>query len=498
MFKGIRSRLIFSYIIVILVALAVAFLALILVSRPLQSRFIEMRLVSELSRISLPLKQELRRNFLAGTPLERLSPQLNNRLTSSNARVLILRANGQIVFDSQEMWTGKTIDLSSSARSRQQGYTSGRAIGPNNKEFIYAATPLAAGASGNASKFHLALISPSPRTTTTVLGDLWVGFLAAGLIAFFLAILLGLAIVRSVTKPLQSIAQAAESVAQGDYSQRVPQQGPTEIKRVALAFNSMTRQVQASQIAMQDFVSNVSHDLKTPLTSIQGFSQALLEGATQDEASRQRAATIIFDEATRMRRLVEELLDLARIDAGQITIDREPVVLTSLLKAILNSLTPQAAAKEILLVKDIDSLLTVVGNGDRLTQVFTNLIDNAIKHTPQGGQIRVEGSTASPPRFDRLTPSLNKNKRFAKITIADTGSGIQPEDMERIFERFYQVDKSRKQGQGLGLGLAIAHNIVKAHNGHIQVQSAPGQGTTFTVWLPTTEADISTAISRRK
>jgi hypothetical protein len=171
MFKGIRSRLIFSYIIVILVALAVAFLALILVSRPLQTRFIEMRLVSELSRISLPLKQELRRNFLAGTPLERLSPQLNKRLDSSNDRVLILRANGQIVFDSQGMWTDRTIDLSSSARSRQQGYTSGQAIGPNNKEFIYAATPLAADASGNASKFYLALISPSPRTTITVVAS---------------------------------------------------------------------------------------------------------------------------------------------------------------------------------------------------------------------------------------------------------------------------------------------------------------------------------------
>ncbi|HEY84736.1 MAG TPA: HAMP domain-containing protein, partial [Chloroflexi bacterium] len=453
MFKGIRSRLILSYIIVILIALAVAFLALILVSRPLQTRFIEMRLVSELNRISLPLKQELRRSFLAGTPPERLSAQLNKRFAPSNDRLLILRANGKIVFDSQGMWVDQTIDLSSSARISRQNYTSGQAIAPNNREFIYAATPLAADASGNASKFYIALVSPSPRTTITVLGDLWIGFMAAGLIAFFLAILLGLAIVRSVTKPLQSIAQAAESVAQGDYSQRVPQQGPTEIKQVAVAFNSMTRQVQASQIAMQDFVSNVSHDLKTPLTSIQGFSQALLEGATQDKASRQRAANIIFDEATRMRRLVEDLLDLARIDAGQISIDKEPVELTAILTAILNNLTPQAAAKELSLVKDIDPLLTVVGNGDRLTQVFTNLIDNAIKHTPQGGQISVAGRTASPRHFDELVPAPGKSRYFAKITIADTGSGIQTEDLNRIFERFYQVDKSRKQGQGLGLGL---------------------------------------------
>jgi len=499
MFTGIRPRLILSYIIVILVALAVAFFALILVSRPLQARFIELRLTSELSRISLPLKQDLRRNFPSGRiPPERLSAHLNERLSSLNERLLILRADGQIVFDSQGQWVEQSIDFSSTPRIRRENYTSGQAIGPNGREFIYATTPLAADSPGVSPKFYAALISPAPRTTITVLGDLWIGFLVAGVIAFLLSVLLGLVILRSVTGPLRNIALAAEGVARGDYSQRVPQQGPKEIKQVAAAFNSMTRQVQVSQIAMRDFVSNISHDLKTPLTSIQGFSQALLEGATQDELSRKRAASIIFDEATRMRRLVDELLDLARIDAGQIVIGKNPIDLRGVLEVVLNNLAPQAAAKELTLIKDIKNLPTLVGDGDRLTQVFTNLIDNAIKHTLPGGTIRVEGRPALRANFESDDSALDKHRHFAKVIIADTGPGIESEDLDRIFERFYQVDKSRRQGQGTGLGLTIAYNIVKAHSGHIEVQSALGQGTTFTIWLPTTEADISTVISKKR
>ena len=267
----------------------------------------------------------------------------------------------------------------------------------------------------------------------------------------------------------------------------MPENGPAEVQQVATAFNSMTRQVQSSQQAMKDFVSNVSHDLKTPLTSIQGFSQALLDGTAHDTAAREHAARIIFDEASRMRRLVDDLLDLARIDAGQVAVKAHPVDLNGLLAITLDSLAVQTAKKHITVENRLEALPQILGDGDRLKQVFTNILDNAIKYTPTGGKITISGGQDGvPPNASTVIRRRGQSsaKKFAKIAISDTGAGIPPQDLPRIFERFYQVEKSRKGHTGTGLGLAIAYNIVKAHGGHIEAASRPGHGTTFTIWLP--------------
>jgi signal transduction histidine kinase len=262
------------------------------------------------------------------------------------------------------------------------------------------------------------------------------------------------------------------------------------VKQVAIAFNSMTKQVQSGQQAMKDFVSNVSHDLKTPLTSIQGFSQALIDGTAHDEQSRRQAATIIHTEAARMRRMVDDLLDLARIDAGQISMQKQNIDLTLLLAVVLDSLVPQLEKKNITLTRQISSLPILLGDGDRLKQVFLNLMDNAIKYTPENGQIMILATHDEvPPNASTLirqTNTKSEKTKFVKISIIDSGAGIPQEEIDRIFERFYRVDKSRAQENGVGLGLAIAHNIVKAHDGYLEAKSIEGTGSTFTVWLPFT------------
>ncbi len=487
MLKSIQSRLILSYAAVIGVALAVAMIALIIVARPLQTRVTELRLSAEINRIIPKIQQTLSQNRSTRRTPEAAIERISRNLPPLEHRLLVVNNQGTIIFDSAARWLGEDVSLPADSRLRvfpvKNNQRRGKSTAPDGTQIIFVAQKIS-------PRLSLVLVSPVPQTSLALVLDLWSGFLFAAIIAFVVALFLGWLIVRSVATPLKQISVAATAAAGGDYTQRVPEQGPTEVKQVATAFNSMTRQVQSNRQAMKDFVSNVSHDLKTPLTSIQGFSQALLDGAAHDDTAREHAARIIFDEASRMRRLVDDLLDLARIDAGQVAIKIHPVDLNALLAITLDSLAVQITKKQITVENRLDELPQIPGDGDRLKQVFTNILDNAIKYTPPGGKITISGGRDGvPPNVStiiRKRGQASSARRFAKIAISDSGAGIPPADLPRIFERFYQVEKSRKRHAGTGLGLAIAYNIVKAHGGHIEATSEPGHGTTFIIWLPLT------------
>jgi signal transduction histidine kinase len=300
--------------------------------------------------------------------------------------------------------------------------------------------------------------------------------LTAGLVGMIAALILAVLISNSVARPLRKIAQAAHAIAQGDYTQQAPEAGPREVRGVAHAFNQMAAQVQASQKTQRDFLANVSHELKTPLTSIQGFAQAILDGAAGDPT---RAARVIYDEAGHMRRIVEDLLDLARIESGQIVMQRQHVDLAAVLHTVAERLSLRAAETQVALTTEIAALPRLTGDGDRLAQVFSNLVDNALTHTPPGGQVMIQATQAD---------------GMAQVAVSDTGPGIPEDDLSRVFERFYQVDKSRARGgrQGAGLGLAISKEIVEAHGGRLRAESVKGQGATFRVWLPLPRPDDTT------
>jgi len=256
---------------------------------------------------------------------------------------------------------------------------------------------------------------------------------------------------------------------------------PDEIGRLATSFNTMVHEVKASRQAQRDFVANVSHELKTPLTSIQGFSQAILDGTADDEVNRRRAVQIISSEANHMSRLVDELLDLARIESGQIKMMREPVDLVQVLETCIERFALRAREKNVDPNPGCPHLTPVTGDKDRLAQVFTNLLENALKHTPPTGKIAVKAKETSTKMVKKTTlvPAV-------EIAVTDTGVGIPPQDLEHIFARFYQVDKSRSgKDRGIGLGLTIAKQIIEAHEGTIRVESVRELGTKFTVVLPT-------------
>ncbi len=333
---------------------------------------------------------------------------------------------------------------------------------------------------------HLLVVAePRPRLAVVVffVENLLVPLLKAAGVATLVAVLLAVLISRSIARPLHTMAAVAQSVARGRYDQPAPVAGPDEVRLLGQSINSMARQVQAAQQAERDFLANVSHELKTPLTSIQGFAQAMLDGAVDSAEGVRRSANIIFGEADRMRRLVESLLDLARLEAGLRALTLQPLDLRALLTVAADGVSLRARETGVALnVQLPPALPPITGDGDRLAQVLTNLLDNALKHTPAGGAVTLSAAVA---------PGA------VEVAVADTGSGIPPEDLSRIFERFYQVDKSRPRSGGLGLGLAISRDIVEAHGGTLRAESQVGAGSRFTVRLPTVQPGDTTVARKR-
>ena len=221
----------------------------------------------------------------------------------------------------------------------------------------------------------------------------------------------------------------------------------------------------------QDFVANISHEFKTPLTAIQGFAETLLAGALEDPRSNRRLLDIIREHAARLARLTDDLLKLARIEAGKIEVEFSSVGLLDLVERCAETTVIKASRKQIVLEIDVPPGLPAVrGDAMLLREVLQNLLDNAIQYTPEGGRIHV---------------SATAGEREAVITVADTGIGIPLADQERIFERFYRVDAARsREAGGTGLGLSIAKHIVEAHGGRLWVESEVGHGSKFSFSIP--------------
>ena len=232
-----------------------------------------------------------------------------------------------------------------------------------------------------------------------------------------------------------------------------------------------------------DFVANVSHELRTPLTGLKGFAETLLDGALADPETAREFVKIIKDEADRMERLVEDLLDLSRIEAKQTRLELKPVPVERVFRQVLNTFSARAAEAGVTLSADEDAKtlpgLVAMADEDRLKQVIINLVSNALQFTPAGGSI-----------------SLRARRQGGRIVVAveDTGVGIPPADVSRVFERFYRVDKTRsRQSGGTGLGLSIVRHLVEAHGGHVGVQSEVGRGSQFFFDIPLCEAEAAPA-----
>lgn len=242
------------------------------------------------------------------------------------------------------------------------------------------------------------------------------------------------------------------------------------IRGAVAVLRDMTEERQLDKMR-KDFIANVSHELRTPISMLQGYSEAIVDDIAESQEEKKEMAKVIYDESLRMGRLVNELLDLARMEAGHIQLTLEEVHLYPFMNRIIHKFQGLAKDNEIYLSAELENdIPAAFFDPDRIEQVLTNLIDNAIRHTPLGGSVKL---------------NVSQVDLGIKVEVADSGSGIPEEDLPFVFERFYKADKARTRGRaGTGLGLAIAKNIIDAHRGHISVQSKIGQGTTFAFILP--------------
>jgi signal transduction histidine kinase len=257
-------------------------------------------------------------------------------------------------------------------------------------------------------------------------------------------------------------------MARGNYDQQIPVGPPDEVGRLAAAFNLMAKQVALSHRTLREFLADVSHELRTPLTSIRGFSQAMTDGMLRTPRDYAEAGEVIHEEASRMSRLVEDLLYLSRVESGQFQGQHHPLDLAALVASSAHHAERRAQPAGIAFRCDASAPQVVVGEPHRLEQVVVNLLDNALKHTPPDGAITV-----------RVTPDPPGG---VTIAVHNTGSLIPPEAQARVFDRFYRAPGSRTEGSGLGL--SIARQIVESHGGRIAVSSDAAHGTEFRVWLP--------------
>ncbi|MBB6177380.1 signal transduction histidine kinase [Anoxybacillus tengchongensis] len=290
-----------------------------------------------------------------------------------------------------------------------------------------------------------------------------------GMLFLLITVFVGRKIAMHLTKPLQHMQQAAYRVSQGDFSVDIEVETEDEIGQLAKAFNQMAHALAKEDERKKEFLANVSHELRTPLSYVKGYSEALLDGVVKEEAQQKKYMKLIHREASRMQRLVRDLLDLAQLE-GTYPLERTPFSIAQLIEETMEKYEPIMQEKHIHLLFDLDHDLIVDGDPDRIEQVLQNLLDNALRYTPSGGTISLRATNKHP---------------MCELVITDSGQGMSKEDMERLGERFFRADRSRsREHGGTGLGIAIVKQIVKLHGGSIRFESEQGKGTTVYVELP--------------
>jgi len=290
------------------------------------------------------------------------------------------------------------------------------------------------------------------------------------LIALGIAMVATYFISRYLTKPLKDLTKAAGRIARGDFSNRVQVTTSDEIGQLAVAFNDMMYRLEELEGVRRDFIASVSHELRSPLTSIRGFVQGMLDKVIPED-EKEHYLTLTIKETQRLNRLIDQLLDAARIDSGNFMLDKERVDILQVIRHVLKTMEPSIREKCQHFQVDLPER-PIIGlvDPDRLEQIVINLVSNACQYTPEKGKISF---------------SLRVHHDKAEFYVSDTGEGISKEDLPHIWDRFFKADRSRTNKKvGTGLGLSIVKNLVEAHGGHVSVESVVGLGTKFTVTLP--------------
>jgi signal transduction histidine kinase len=304
--------------------------------------------------------------------------------------------------------------------------------------------------------------------STRFLFEFWPQLLIAGGLASGIALVVARYLARGMTQPLRDMARAAQRMEVGDYSGRVHTQSRDEVGQLATAFNRMSGELEILERSRRDLVANVSHELKTPITAIRAHLENVLDGV---EAPDPATLQVMLTQTERLSRLIDQLLELSRLESGELPLRREEVELAPLVSQVLSEIEVARSDRGVEVSSDVPADLPAIeADRERVHQVLFNLLDNALRFTPNGGSVTV---------------SAERHDSSVEVRVADTGVGISPEHLPRLFERFYRADPARSRDDGgTGIGLAIARSVVEAHGGHITAESEPGAGAAFTFDLP--------------
>ena len=446
MIHSLQFRLLAAFTLVILITVGAAFLFINQSTRGEIQRFWERSEEARAARMDL----ELCRYYRVGTGWAGIQPVVKQMGGLAGRRLILVDRGGIVVADSQGELVGEWY----------RPEVPGRPVSPMGGE-VLGTIYISAESSGRPDPF-------SPRPLSEAVGRflLW-----GGLAAIAVAVLLTFLLSRRVLAPVRALAQTARRLGKGDFSQRVQFKDRGEVGELAQAFNSMATDLERAEQLKRNMVADIAHELRTPLSNIRGYLEALRDGVIKPDADTIRS---LDEEASLLARLVDDLQELSLAETGDLKLVCRAEDMARLVRQTVAATEAQMSGKGLSVTINLSDKLPLVNiDPHRIGQVLRNLLENAVAHTGAGGTIIV---------------TARQQDGWVEVTVADTGEGIPPEDLPNIFERFYRVDKSRARATGgSGLGLTIAKRLVEAHGGKIEAHSEPGKGSRFTFTLPKAE-----------
>jgi len=447
---SLQFRLLMAFTLVVVVTIGVTFFFIYQTTRSEISQFEERVEEMRLGRI----EGELSRYYYQQASWEGIQPFVEQWGNIHGQRIILTDNQGTVIADSQGELLGELYQPDSPGRVISFLW-GGDTIGT-----LYTSPEVVPRAG----------LTPPPPSAPVLYLAIGRFFIWGGLVAVAIAVILAFFLSRLTLTPVKALTSAAERLGRGDFSQRVQIENKGEMGELARTFNSMAGDLERAEKLRQNMVADIAHELRTPLSNIRGYLEALRDGVMKPDKKTIRS---LYEEASLLSRLVDDLQELSLAEAGELKLVRRAEDIGELVRQAVTAAEAQKRAKEVSLAVELPELPPVNIDSRRIGEVLRNLLENAVAHTGPG---------------DTITVAARQLDRLVEISVTDTGEGISAKELPNIFERFYRVDKSRTRATGgSGLGLTIAKRLVEAHGGRIEVQSEPGKGSRFAFTVPVSE-----------
>lgn len=458
--KSIRTRLVGNFMLIIMITVAI--LEIILINGVKQYYYNN---VEDIVSDQIKFSSEFYSRYFASSSLEdNIIDNVDVFWQQTSAQVQILDLKGNVLMDSigvSDVLNLQTADVKKALqgqRGKWVGY-----VDYDTSSVLAIAYPLKSGD----NVIGVLRFITSLRETNDTIKSISIIFIWIGVLVVFISGLVSIFLANSIVKPLREVTSTAEKMASGQLKVRGEKRYDDEIGKLSDTLNYMAGEILKRDQLKNEFISSVSHELRTPLTSIKGWAVTLVSGDLKDRAMLKDGLDIIEKESDRLTRMVEELLDFSKFVSGKISLNKEEVDIREVLEHIERQLSPRADWGKVKLTLEFSGELPfIVGDKNRIKQVFINILDNALKFTPEGGNIKISGA---------------RDDEKVKVTVEDTGCGISREDLPYIKEKFYRGKSSKSKN---GLGLSICDEIVRLHGGSLEIESEQGLGTRVFVYFP--------------